>query len=62
MNLDNSITKKENDMDFSENFQMEKKSPEELIKELEQIDEILEQIRKDGEYWMGEYPLSSKKG
>lgn len=49
-------------MDFSENFQMEKKSPEELIKELEQIDEILEQIRKDGEYWMGEYPLSSKKG
>lgn len=39
-------------MDFLEDFSIEKKTAEELAKELEEIDEILEEICTKEEFWM----------
>lgn len=39
-------------MDFLEDFSIEKKTAEELAKELEEIDEIIETIRRENDYRM----------
>ena len=39
-------------MDFLDDFSLEKKTPEDLARELEEIEEILEQIQRETDYRM----------
>ena len=39
-------------MNYSQEFSFEKKSPEEWVRELEEIEEIIETIRRENDYRM----------
>ena len=50
--LKNKQNSRRYDMNYSQEFSFEKKSPEEWVRELEEIDEIIETIRRENDYRM----------